>query len=247
MSPDHRNATNTDATDLATLSADINREHHLATEHATAALEHAHRAGELLRDAKASVGHGQWAEWIAEHFDGSERTAQRYMRLARLWPQLEAKAPSMADLTLAAAESLVAAPRTSSPYLDRLTETGELYDLDLLDLGGALCHFVRINDQHVSGCIIRDRTTATERYLLMRFVIGDGDGEVTGTGRNCDVLAVPRALERLDMPPLTDEGWTYDPDSAMAEEAYAILARRGRRLPPRWRDVVTARRAEGPA
>ena len=234
-------------TNLAALSADINREHQLATEHAHAALAHAHRAGDLLRDAKATVGHGRWSEWIGEHFDGSERTAQRYMRLAKHWHELEAKAPSMADLTLAAAESLVAAPRTSSAYLERLAESGELFDLDLLDLGGALCHFVRINDQHVSGCIIRDRSTATERYLLIRIVIGDGEGEVTGTGRNCGVTAVPRALERLDMPPLTDEGWTYDPDSTEAEEAYAMLARRGRRLPPRWHDVVAARRAEATA
>lgn len=96
---------------LAPLAVDINREHRAAQEHATAALQHARRAGELLLEAKASIAHGDWSAWIEQHFDGSERTAQRYARLARRWSELEAKAPRMADMTLNAAEALLAEPK----------------------------------------------------------------------------------------------------------------------------------------
>jgi hypothetical protein len=43
---------------------------------------HAIRAGELLLEAKAAVGHGEWLPWLEANFPGSERTARNYMRLA---------------------------------------------------------------------------------------------------------------------------------------------------------------------
>jgi hypothetical protein len=46
---------------------------------ATAALE----AGHKLIEAKALVRHGEWSAWLRTHRGLSERTAQRYMRLAR--------------------------------------------------------------------------------------------------------------------------------------------------------------------
>lgn len=59
---------------------DIRRHHELAQANATAAVDHARQAGALLLEAKASLGHGQWLPWLKEHFDFTERTAQRYMR-----------------------------------------------------------------------------------------------------------------------------------------------------------------------
>jgi hypothetical protein len=41
------------------------------------------RAGELLIEAKYSIEHGDWTVWLGTNFDLSERTAQRYMQLAR--------------------------------------------------------------------------------------------------------------------------------------------------------------------
>ena len=104
---------------LAPIAADINREHRAAQEHATAAIQHARRAGELLLEAKAALQHGDWSAWIDQHFDGSERTAQRYMRLSRHWHELEAKAPRVADLTLNAAEALLAEPKPASDVGER--------------------------------------------------------------------------------------------------------------------------------
>lgn len=77
----------------ATAAREINRLHgeveRLAGESKTAltsALAAAWRAGRLLAAEKKRVrrtmGGGAWQLWLKEHFRGSERTAQRYMRLA---------------------------------------------------------------------------------------------------------------------------------------------------------------------
>lgn len=48
-----------------------------------AGLEHYRRAGEMLREAKEQVGHGGWGAWLKRNFHLSDRTAHRYMLLAR--------------------------------------------------------------------------------------------------------------------------------------------------------------------
>ena len=42
------------------------------------------RIGGLLLKAKALVSHGDWGKWLADHFPASERSAENYMRAARL-------------------------------------------------------------------------------------------------------------------------------------------------------------------
>jgi hypothetical protein len=49
-----------------------------------AGLEHYRRAGEMLVEAKDQVAHGSWGRWLTKNFELSDRTAARYMRLARL-------------------------------------------------------------------------------------------------------------------------------------------------------------------
>lgn len=39
--------------------------------------------GKRLNEAKAQLGHGEWATWLAEKVEFSEASAQRFMRLAR--------------------------------------------------------------------------------------------------------------------------------------------------------------------
>ena len=68
-------------------------------------------AGELLIQAKAKYGqHGLWKVWL--NCELSERTAQRYMKLANGQGKLEQimkdKSAIVADLTLAEAERLLA-------------------------------------------------------------------------------------------------------------------------------------------
>lgn len=63
--------------------AEINRAHHLATEHAEKAVEHAKRAGILLLQVKASVPHGDFLPWIRANVHFSPRQAQRYIAAAQ--------------------------------------------------------------------------------------------------------------------------------------------------------------------
>jgi len=67
---------------LRTLAEKVNREHRHAESSARQALKHAVEAGELLLKAKEAVGHGNFNKWIEGNFEGSQRQATRYMRLA---------------------------------------------------------------------------------------------------------------------------------------------------------------------
>jgi Protein of unknown function (DUF3102) len=49
----------------------------------TAGFEHYCKAGEMLTEAKAQMPWGNWTQWLKQNFALSERTASRYMRLAR--------------------------------------------------------------------------------------------------------------------------------------------------------------------
>jgi hypothetical protein len=71
------------ATRLPALAEQINREHGLCRASWRDSLQHALIAGRLLTEAKAQVPHGEWLDWLRTNFDGSERAAQGYMRLAR--------------------------------------------------------------------------------------------------------------------------------------------------------------------
>ena len=97
---------------LSTLAEQINAEHRQAVAALNNGLEHAHRGGELLRQAKAKCPHGGFSEWLRKNFEGSERTAQMYMQIAKRWPQIEeAKAQRIALLTYSGAIKLLTAPK----------------------------------------------------------------------------------------------------------------------------------------
>jgi hypothetical protein len=61
-------------------------------------------AGKLLIEAKEHIGHGQWLSWLRDHAGVSERTAQRYMSLARAG----IKSDTVADLGITGSLNLVA-------------------------------------------------------------------------------------------------------------------------------------------
>lgn len=78
--------------------AEINRLHAEASQLAgrsrqclDGALDAAWQAGRLLAAEKARtrrLGAGAWGLWVEQQFDGSLRTAQRYMQLAQLVPEI---------------------------------------------------------------------------------------------------------------------------------------------------------------
>jgi hypothetical protein len=81
---------------IVALARTANRENKLATESAQNAIEHAVRAGDALCKARDLCDAGQWGNFIDKEFDGSLRTAQKYMRLAKNWRKLTANAPRAA-------------------------------------------------------------------------------------------------------------------------------------------------------
>jgi Protein of unknown function (DUF3102) len=98
------------ATALLDLAQAIEREHQAAYSAARTALEHARRCGELLIQAKAAVPHGAWLPWLQENTTVGARQCQKYMRLARGWPEIEAKSDPGSHLTLTGALTALASP-----------------------------------------------------------------------------------------------------------------------------------------
>lgn len=144
------------SSELATLATEIDHEIELGDHHGLQALEHYRNAGERLLEAKASVPHGDWSEWIASNVKrASERSAQRYMRLAKHWHEIEAKAPSMADMSLAAAEAILAKPK---PALEASSETHD----EFLDV---LRSLAEIRDQR----LYRETHATFEEYVRHRW------------------------------------------------------------------------------
>ena len=96
---------------LADLAARINEEHQAVVAAARTTLQHAFNAGEFLLAAKAQVPHGYWGDWLRENCEVSERSAQKYMQLARHRIGSEANPPLTADLTIDEALCSLAKPK----------------------------------------------------------------------------------------------------------------------------------------
>jgi hypothetical protein len=99
---------------LLTLAAQINAEHAAIGDALSTMLPRARKAGVLLLEAKAQVAHGEWGEWLATHFTGSERTARAYMQVARGWGEIDLKTAGSAVLSLEGALKLLASPKEES-------------------------------------------------------------------------------------------------------------------------------------
>lgn len=85
---------------LVDTATEIRTEHEAAQRCASEAVAHAIRAGELLLEAKAALPHGEFGAWLAANVECSARTAQGYIRLAKLDDE---KRNAVADLSLRSA------------------------------------------------------------------------------------------------------------------------------------------------
>ena len=109
---------------LADLRERLKSEHAGVAAGLQAGLAHAMTAGGILIEAKGLVPHGQWLPWLVS-CGLSERTAQRYMRLARHRPGIEgANATCVSDLSLNGALALLTNPSTAEKALAEV-ETAE--------------------------------------------------------------------------------------------------------------------------
>ena len=70
------------AADLDSLAKRIGESYETALDRAEQAVERAARCGQLLTEAKALVGHGEWLPWLAANVpEIAPRTAQKWMQL----------------------------------------------------------------------------------------------------------------------------------------------------------------------
>jgi hypothetical protein len=88
---------------LPVLAAQICEAHAGVRAAATTAAERAIEAGHALLEAKALVAHGQWLPWLKQYCRLPERTAQFYMKIAKLG----LKPATVADIGLKAAAAAI--------------------------------------------------------------------------------------------------------------------------------------------
>ena len=69
--------------DAETVSESINQLHKEAMKKAVNAIQDVIRCGNLLVEVKASLKHGEWADWVEAHLVFSVRTAQMYIKAAK--------------------------------------------------------------------------------------------------------------------------------------------------------------------
>jgi Protein of unknown function (DUF3102) len=131
---------------LADLAACIRSEHEAVCQSARQTLQHAIKAGELLLEAKRLVGHGPWSQWLDEHCDVSQRSAQAYMRLAKNRTVL-AKAQSSADLTIDQALQVLAKPK---PAVDEVAAAMVIVEDYLPEKGQARIGLLFLPDMKIS-------------------------------------------------------------------------------------------------
>lgn len=92
----------------------IEAEHLAAIGAFRSTLDHAIRWGELLREAKAQIGHGGWLAWIADNLTLKPRQCQGYMRLYANRDALNAQAT--AHLSIEGALHLLAEPKPEASH-----------------------------------------------------------------------------------------------------------------------------------
>ena len=86
--------------ELVVLSGKINDAHWLVQDGMEDSMDHAVDAGQMLLKAKQAVKRGQWGAWVDGYCIFSDRTARKYMRLARNACLDELKRKYLASLAL---------------------------------------------------------------------------------------------------------------------------------------------------
>lgn len=66
---------------MPSLISAVNYEHKQVIMAGRDMIDHADKCGEMLKEVKEQVGHGNFGNWIDDNFQASERTAQRYMQV----------------------------------------------------------------------------------------------------------------------------------------------------------------------
>jgi hypothetical protein len=138
---------------LADLRERLKIEHAAMAAALTNSVEHAMAAGDILIEAKRQVGHGQWLPWL-ESCGISQRTAQRYMRVARHRPAIEANPTSVSDLGVSGALALLAVPRRPTPEDEAITN---LFASLVEASGDAMFNFIQLEESEATAAVDEKR------------------------------------------------------------------------------------------
>ena len=101
------------------------------------AVDSARFAGDLLFAIRKQVGHGNWGSWLKQHWNHSDRVAQKYMQIALNWNLIEDKSPKSINhaLQLLVEETGTAKPgkpaqKGAEPASEPVTDVIYVDDLD---------------------------------------------------------------------------------------------------------------------
>jgi Protein of unknown function (DUF3102) len=113
---------------LGKLAEEINQEHQAFRRAFKATFRSALRAGDLLNEAKAQAGYGNWTAWVEENCDFSDRTARVYMRLANNRGRVEemlGKSAEPADLSIEEVLRELSSPQEHTVRIETIQEPAE--------------------------------------------------------------------------------------------------------------------------
>jgi Protein of unknown function (DUF3102) len=96
--------------ELDDLAERIRNSHALVRRSIRSAVEHAMTTGDLLNVARDRTPHGQWAHWLQQNCEISDRTARVYMQLANNREAIE-RSEDRATLTINGAVRMLTAPK----------------------------------------------------------------------------------------------------------------------------------------
>jgi hypothetical protein len=103
------------ANDLPSIATEVRALHGAVRDHFRTTLNYARQAGDLLLVARKVVADGRWEKWLRDECQIDERNAQRYMRVARHWTEIEAQSDDSSLLSIDGALKLIAKPRDTAP------------------------------------------------------------------------------------------------------------------------------------
>lgn len=114
-------------TELLSLAKSINAEHRKAVAGMANALVHAMDCGDLLNKAKTQCKHGEWSGWLTANFEGSQRTAQEYIKAAGERVAIEKAIKGNCELSLRGWQKL-STPKQDTPRLVPKAQRAALLD-----------------------------------------------------------------------------------------------------------------------
>jgi hypothetical protein len=146
---------------LTAIATEIRAEHEQGLSAFRRGFDHFLRVGELLRQARAAVGHGHWTRWLLESTSISETAARGYIRMAEEYPKLDAEnRQRVADLPWREALKAIAKAReetTAAPSASPTTRTSTTSASDLKDEENA-----RLKDENAALKTFRDNVVAKQ-------------------------------------------------------------------------------------